>query len=254
MKWIAISELDYSEVILEDEHPYEEDYQMIMLQENKLERVLPIRGRGMGEHSQFLYRTSNLKSMEKKFEKETITYQQIQELLVQILYVVSQVREYLLDVNRILLSPESIFYKEGCCFFCYYPNGRENCLIAFHKLTEYIIERIDYSDANCVLLAGELHKETMNTTYNLELLLKKVGRDVPENVQEESEQKVEEPRKEQEAWVHTFEESTEEESIWRDDWIEGTDERKFLTIHIDRMRKKLPRMIQKVRERSSYGK
>ncbi len=255
-----MNELDYSEAILEDEYPYVEDYQMMMLQENQVERVLPIQGRGMAGHSQFLYPTQNFKSMDKKFEKDTIAHKQIQELLFQILLVLEEVREHLLDVNRILLAPENIFYKGENCFFCYYPNGQENCLVAFHKLTEFIIDHIDYSDANCVLLAGELHKETMDTSYNLEQLLKRAGKDIPTIERRTSEHRtIEEkplqyrataPSEEREPWVHTF----EEESIWKDDWIEGTDERKFLSIHLDRMKKKLPLMVQKVRERSTYGK
>ena len=95
---------------------------------------------------------------------------------------VREAEVYLLDVHRILLKPEYIFFEEGRFYFCYYPPARQDLWEEFHRLTEYFVKEADYQDKECVQIVFLLHKETMKENYSLEQIIKECVKEEEENV------------------------------------------------------------------------
>ena len=85
---------------------------------------------------------------------------------------VREAEVYLLDVHRILLKPEYIFFEEGRFYFCYYPPARQDLWEEFHRLTEYFVKEADYQDKEAVRMIFLLHKGTMEENYSMEKLIK----------------------------------------------------------------------------------
>ena len=172
-------------ITIEEAEPYTEDYQNRMLEENYVEGLLEMSGRGMDDKSCYDYDVSGKVSMKALYEKHTISGEEIKSLLNSILRVVKEVERYLLDVNHILMDPEYIFYAEEKYYFCYYPPGNKSLWEGFHHLSEYLVKCADYQDQECVQMIFLLHQETMKENYSLEQIIR-------ECIKEEEEEQIEE--------------------------------------------------------------
>lgn len=158
-------------ITIEENGIYREDYQIRMLQENKIEGILPVRGRGRDEKSYFDYEVSGKISIKALYEKNNINNLEIKKFLKELLNVINDVERYLLNIHCLLLKPEYIFYDEGDYYFCYYPPGDSNLWEEFHTLTEYLVKKADYKDQECVRIVFLLHKKTMEENYSLAKLI-----------------------------------------------------------------------------------
>ena len=167
-------ELNHTMLILEAPEAYQESYRMRMLKENHIQGLLPVRGRGMDHLGIYEYDISGKVSLKSKCERGNITGKEINEFVVQIFHIISRVKNYLLDADGLILDPEFIFIEEGNYYFCYYPHGRKDIWMAFHLLTEYFVQQVDYQDTAGIKLAFLLHKETMEENYSLKKIMDKI--------------------------------------------------------------------------------
>ena len=168
-------------ITIEESVPYTEDYQNKMLEENQVEGLLEMHGRGMDDKSCYDYDVSGKVSMKALYEKHTMSGEEIKILLKSILRVVKEVERYLLNVNCILMDPEYIFYTEEKYYFCYYPPKEKSLWEGFHHLSEYLVKCADYQDKECVQIVFLLHKETMKENYSLEQIIKECVKEEEEN-------------------------------------------------------------------------
>ncbi len=173
-------------ITIEEETSYKEDYQMRMLKMNEIEGILPVKGRGIDNHSYYDYNVSGKVSMKAMFERSKITAEDIKNFLKQFKNTVISVEEHLLNIHCILIDPEYIFYEAERFYFCYYPLAENDLWGKFHALTEYFVKQADYADKECVRLVFLLHKETMTENYSLEKLVYECVKEK----EEESEQQV----------------------------------------------------------------
>ena len=89
-------------ITIEESVPYTEDYQNKMLEENQVEGLLEMHGRGMDDKSCYDYDVSGKVSMKALYEKHTMGGEEIKILLKSILHVVKEVERHLLNVNSII--------------------------------------------------------------------------------------------------------------------------------------------------------
>lgn len=157
--------------IYKEEH-YEEDYQMPMLRQNRLEGILEVEGCEVGGEARYTYEISGLTSMKTMYENSCIKKKEIEAVIARILEVTETLQCYMLNPNCLVLKPEYIFYKEGKWYFCYFPGMEEDLCKLFHELTEYFVKMLDYQDTEGIFLAYELHKATLQEHYDLELIMK----------------------------------------------------------------------------------
>lgn len=150
-----------------------EDYQLQMLQNNRIRGLLELSVTGREEGSRYTYKTLNGASLEERYRMEAMEKKEILELTEQLLSLGEKVKEYLLDPNRILLMPQCIFKIRGEYNFCYLPIEYQSFCEAYHGLTEFFVKKIDYKDIETVFLTCMLHKETMKNIYDLKEILKK---------------------------------------------------------------------------------
>lgn len=178
-------------ITIEEEKIYCEDYQMRMLQVNRIEGLLSVKGRGSDGKSFYDYDVSGKISMKAMYEKKALSGEAIRAFLKRFLEVIKETEKYLLDIHHILLRPEYIYFEEGKYYFCYYPPGGASLWEEFHRLTEYFVKQADYKDRDCVQMIFILHKETLEENYSLEKLaarcLEKEEEEEPETVEAEYE-------------------------------------------------------------------
>lgn len=207
------NELSCSELMISSEVPYQEYYQIRMIQENKLENFLYVTACGRDGGTQYIYDVSGMKSLQSELKRVRCNKLNIELFLKQLLEVIKEANNYMLDINCILLEPEYIFLKNGEYYFCYYPEGDTTLAKSFHQLTEYFVKEIDYGDYPSVMLACGLHKETMEESYHLQELIERhmeSEAEIPALTRSSMHYERERLRKEGELWKE--ERSSEEKS------------------------------------------
>lgn len=108
-------------ITIEEDIIYKEDYQMKMLRNNKIIGLIPMRGMGVNDKSQYLYEIGGKISLTGLYERGRVTCDDIESLLSNILLIMHETEEYLLDLSRIYFKPEYIFWGDNRFYFCYYP-------------------------------------------------------------------------------------------------------------------------------------
>ncbi len=172
-------------ITIEEKEQYQEDYQMRMLKVNMLENFLQVQGRGMDQSGYYDYNVSGKVSMKAMYERGKFQETDVKQFLAGFQAAVREAEKYLLDIHRILLKPEYIFYEEERFFFCYYPPVRQDLWAEFHLLTDYFVKQADYQDKEAVRIIFLLHKGTMEENYSMEKLIKECFQQKEEPQKEE---------------------------------------------------------------------
>ena len=129
-----------------------EDYQLQMLQNNRIRGLLELSVTGREEGSRYTYKTLNGASLEERYRMEAMEKKEILELTEQLLSLGEKVKEYLLDPNRILLMPQCIFKIRGEYNFCYLPIEYQSFCEAYHGLA-WEVEPLDSNVSDTVRIA-----------------------------------------------------------------------------------------------------
>ncbi|GFI36441.1 hypothetical protein IMSAGC015_00602 [Lachnospiraceae bacterium] len=158
-------------ITIEEAAVYREDYQMRMLGANEIEGLLPVRGRGMDGNSCYDYDVSGKLAIRALYEKSEIGSEDLKVFLAALRDVIENIKNYLLNIHCVLLSPDYIFYEDSRFYFCYYPLKSTQLWEDVHELTEYFVKRADYTDQECVRMVFLLHKETMSENYSLDKII-----------------------------------------------------------------------------------
>ena len=131
-----------------------------------------VRGRGVDGRSFYEYDVSGKVSMKALYERGKIRENDLKQFLASFQTAVREAGNYLLNVHRILLKPEYIFYEDDRFYFCYYPPADQDLWTEFHLLTEYLVKQADYQDKEAVRMIFLLHKGTMEENYSMDKLVR----------------------------------------------------------------------------------
>jgi hypothetical protein len=184
-------ERELNKVYLHLEVPefYQEDYKMRMLAQNELPALLDVTGYGMEGKSRYRYTVTGLASMKSQFEEIPLKKKDMYGFVNQLIDVVQLLKQYLLNPEELLLTPEFIFGKDGNWKFCYLPGHKRELSESFHMLTEFFVKQLDYDDFDGMMFAYDLHKATLQENYNLEELMQQY------RIQEEERRGIEEVKR-----------------------------------------------------------
>lgn len=166
---------EYMDIHVELPVPYEENYQIKMLGSNKITGLLDVKGSGIDGHGRYTFRVGSGNTMLKEFTGKELKKEDISRFTEDLAETVDALREYLLDPDSLLLSPELVVVDNGTYRFCYLPvsgyEGKRSLCSAFHSMTEYFVKNLDYQDTAGVFLACKMHKETMKESYELRKIM-----------------------------------------------------------------------------------
>ena len=168
------NDLNQTYLILEGTAQSQEDYQTIMLRENHISGILRTDVRNLDNQSYYYYDISGKTSLQSWYEQGVMRYEEMKQLVQDLLSAIENLEKYMLEGNGILLEPQFIFYDREQYYFCYYPFYPESVKEAFHKLTEFFVVKVDERDAKGVHFAYTFHKATMEPHYSIEEILKRL--------------------------------------------------------------------------------
>lgn len=171
MKTYYKNDLKKAYLILEGEGGEQEDYQTVMLKENDIDGILKLDVRYMDNQTHYHYDISGKTAFKTLYEKKNLSYEDMKQLVHNLLQAIRHLRKYMLDANRILLEPEYIFCDSKGFYFCYYPPSTQDAKQMFHQLTEFFVKEVNYKDEEGIHFAYTLHKMTMEENYSVEEIM-----------------------------------------------------------------------------------
>ena len=214
---------------------YKNEYQNKMITGNKMKYLLPCSIRNINDEIYFYYEISSKQSIKNLYGRGGMKYEQIFQLFEYLLEASREVGKYLLEDNRLLLSPEYIYANpEGEeFFFVYYPGDGDTPIM---PLAEFLLEKADRESERTVRIIYKIYEYMQDENFILPEIMKlfhepaghiaadwedKDGRGI-ENIEEIKGIKAERTTSEQKellcrAWSETEEEDAENEENTEDE-------------------------------------
>ncbi len=114
-------------ILMGPEAGEEEGYQYRMIAANKIKGLVPCKLRHVNDRCFLYYDVTAKRALCNLLEKEKMSAEEVREILYSIVEVQHQIADYLLDADRLLLSPDFIFkdYDDRTFSFLYYPRTKK---------------------------------------------------------------------------------------------------------------------------------
>ena len=191
-----------------------------MLAHNKVPGVLPFAEEISGEKLRYRYNIGAKQSLAEWCKTEKIGYDRMEFLIRGLAEVIARGREYLIDENDYVLSPESIFCggNPEKVYLCCYPFLQRDIRVQLTGVFEFLLSHIDYQDLPVVKVAYELYMKSKTQGYGFSDLL-----DILYGQEEEKSK--EEPQRQEEVQDNKPDESTEEPVTEESEEQKGTGEK-----------------------------
>lgn len=171
-------DLNSNYMILKDEYTGREGYEVRMITENRIHGFLPCVIQRHEGQTEYYYEITGRQSMELLYERRKLKSDQLRSLLKELLRVFESAKEYLLDPNHFILSPDSMYLdvRSEKLYLCYHPGFEKEIRDTFLNLTEYLLGKLDKSDAEGIALGYELFQSAQEPNFSLlEYLQKHAG-------------------------------------------------------------------------------
>ncbi len=162
-------ELDHNYMILSDEENVYDYFQIKMLQENKIKGILKCDIREIDNQEKFYYEISSKQSISILYEKITMDYNALSNIWRGIIKAVEAAREYLLDINHFIFHQDYIYtnLETKQIYLCFFPLYSKEPQKALFELIEYILDKINHTDKEAVMLAYNLYKKIKEENFNI---------------------------------------------------------------------------------------
>lgn len=146
-------------------------YELKMFEYNNISGFLPISVSRINNTITYQYQIMQYESFAKKCGSETLSLADIKNIFSKITLLVQSAAEYLLNTDAILLNPEYIYINQDDFLFCYYPSSNQSFNKSVRELMEYILERLDHSNQENVMMAYGLYQKILKNNFTMEGLM-----------------------------------------------------------------------------------
>ena len=123
---------------------------------------------------EYRYAIDGLKSLENSLATGRLEAAEIRDLMHSLYRVSNELKEYLLDPDRLFLEPGLIFRGREDWRFCYDPSRQEDFFSQLQKLSRYLLKKCDHGDEETSHIAYELfrvcHEDNFSFTQIWEAL------------------------------------------------------------------------------------
>lgn len=166
IEYVRNLQSSFMRVVLEEELPKTEEE---MLERNQIEGLLPVTLQKEDNGYLLRYDITGKQALDIYLDGKMVDEVLLTQLLQEICSVCKRVERYLLSIEGIMLSPETIFwdYKKEKFYFCYYPEEKEDLQIRFTRLMEYMLTKTDHKNVRAVEMVYGVYEELMQPAYNI---------------------------------------------------------------------------------------
>lgn len=165
-------DMNQSYIVLSEKEEQEIDYQILMLERNEIQGLLPFHIKQIDRQLQYVYETSGKQSIRKWLEENKLSHIQVRKLIKALVNIMGELDCYLL-MNQCLLLEEEYIYIDADnwnVYFCYYPPNNQNREEGIRSLLQFILKKIDHKDPEAVFFAYNLFQESLSENVSLKKL------------------------------------------------------------------------------------
>lgn len=155
-----------------DKEEYEESYELEMILKNAPATILPLRVMRMDGKVEISYDISSKQTLKEFMLRGNLPGNMVRELFAKLVMLGEDMKNYLLDIENVLLDPEHIYRKEESFCFCYCPWVKNDSTQMIRKLLEELLGKLDYSDAKGIELAYHLYQASCAGDFDIEKILR----------------------------------------------------------------------------------
>lgn len=180
MKETLKRDLNKTYLILSSEgRAYEESYEIEMIVKNAPETILPLHVLRVDKELQLFYDVSAKQSLEDCVSRAKMNRETIYALFEAVDKLKKDMKDYLLDMECVVLDLAHIYRQEGGFYFCYCPWEKKDILKSFRNLLEEILGSLDYHDTEGVELAYHLYQSSCKGNFHISEILKEHEKSTP---------------------------------------------------------------------------
>lgn len=194
-------------ILKTDENNMDHSYRLKMLQNNKINGLLPLEVRVIDNLNMYYYDITSKQPLSNIFGRGYLKNKQIKEVMIGILDAIKPSNEYLLDENDFILEPEYIYlnFTNNEVSLCHVVGYKKNIKKQLSEFIEFLMNKVDYIDESAVILTYGLYKLSSEDRCTFEELYKHLEKSEKreDNIEEkkETEQHIQIERKQEERKV-----------------------------------------------------
>ncbi len=151
----------------------QQNFRVHMLKENNIDGILKTHIQSNDCIPSFYYDISGLQNMQIILESSSLTYQLLCNILLGLHTTLQSIEKYMLSYDQLLLDLDYIYMSPdySSVSFCYYPLYHQDFCSSIQHLFEQMLKLVDHTDEKSVFLAYSIHKESLNSDFNIKKLL-----------------------------------------------------------------------------------
>ncbi len=147
-----------------------DNYELKMFKSNVICGFLDFDVVSIDNKRRYSYDISGATSIRDAFGSEAMNRLQVIQLVTALKNAVSELNTFLIDYDKIFLTPDTVFLKDGKYNFCFCMENDISFTEGLRDIMEYILERIDYRDNEAVVLAYKLYHQVVRDGIGIEAL------------------------------------------------------------------------------------
>lgn len=173
-------DLNHAYMILES--PQQIDpaaYQIRMIVKNQPEGFLKCSIHMLDNRPLFYYDITSRQSLRSLYAFVPIPGNILRLLYESTIGAIEVLESFLLDTSGLILNPEMIYLDMGkeAVYFCYLPGNGEAIGESFERLTEYLLQRLDHTQPEAVVMGYGVYRQAMEETFDTETFRAILSRD-----------------------------------------------------------------------------
>ncbi len=162
-------DLNSNYMILSEEGGVRDHYEVRMITENRIYGLLPCVCQKYETKVEYYYEITGRQSMGLLYERKKLDCKLLKGLLRELERVLEAAKEYLLNPNHFLLTPDSIYIQSHSerLYLCYYPGYEKEIRESFLELAEYLLGKLDKNDTEGIEFGYDLYQKALEPNFSL---------------------------------------------------------------------------------------
>ena len=159
-------EMNRNYMVLRPENEIGGSYALRMLSENRIAGLLPFQEKQIDGETFLYFNITSRQSLSRMMEYRAFKAKEIRQITSDLIVTMTALERFLMDGDQLCLEPDMIYVDPDDlrANFCLFPGRGSQFEESFKKLARYILDHVDHTDGEAVVLAFALFRagETEN--------------------------------------------------------------------------------------------
>lgn len=169
MKETIIREGFSTYLVIEQIEKIDKDYQVKMLLQNHITNIVDIEVRVTNGQTCIYYDVGSKSSLFDICKNKEFSYDQLVFIVENVISAIEDAKDYLLDVDNLLLSEDKIFWniEKNELGLIYLPENKNNIMLQFNRLIKFLMSKTNHTDGKAVVYIYGLYRISSKENYSL---------------------------------------------------------------------------------------